>query len=365
MHKNLNHLSSAEIETLMQRYYSGDKIAILLKEYDISVHASMLCRLFPPKVYPDYKCEYCNQSLVANRGSKTTRGCLQSKSELYCPKCGHRPFKTGCQCPNCLEKERMLRIEQQNQIQAYYSQEREPAFFDDLSFENKVFLGALCQCLLQEDLYEFAPRSGADVVLAPTEDLENKIYDNLLDAQAIAVSPRSTLTAFDLEDDEFPASFYLYKVSYYLNLKFPEDKTDMFNRILDPDYYSNDYMQEALDLWKEIAVAECIEYLLYQLERIKFKFSPGEKTYTTFYIILKDFSVSQVFSIIWRSVADCSRRYLEGNISKKQAANGVIGACERFAERAKLNGWDLTPYSRVKAHHRVPYLSSISTAFLV
>ena len=109
-------------------------------------------------------------------------------------------------------------------------------------------------------------------------------------------------------------------------------------------------MQEALELWKEIAVAECIEYLLYQLERIKFKFSPGEKTYATFSIILKDFSVSQVFGIIWRSVADCSERYLEGNISKKRTANGVIGACERFAERAKLNGWDLTPYSRVKAH---------------
>ena len=67
-----------------------------------------------------------------------------------------------------------------------------------------------------------------------------------------------------------------------------------------------------------------------------------------FDIILNDFSVSQIYGIIWRAVADASKLYLEKGISKKHAANSVIGACERYAERAKINGWDLTQYNRIK-----------------
>lgn len=67
-----------------------------------------------------------------------------------------------------------------------------------------------------------------------------------------------------------------------------------------------------------------------------------------FEIILNDFSVSQIYGIIWCSVADASKLYLEKGISKKHAANSVIGACERYAERAKINGWDLTQYNRIK-----------------
>lgn len=60
------------------------------------------------------------------------------------------------------------------------------------------------------------------------------------------------------------------------------------------------------------------------------------------------FSVSQIYGIIWCAVADASKLYLEKGISKKHAANSVIGACERYAERAKINGWDLTQYNRIK-----------------
>ena len=54
------------------------------------------------------------------------------------------------------------------------------------------------------------------------------------------------------------------------------------------------------------------------------------------------------YGIIWRAVADASKLYLEKGISKKHAANSVIGARERYAERAKINGWDLTQYNRIK-----------------
>lgn len=48
MYKDLNHLSDTEIETLMQRYYSGEAVTKLLKEYQLSVRTAELYKLFPP-----------------------------------------------------------------------------------------------------------------------------------------------------------------------------------------------------------------------------------------------------------------------------------------------------------------------------
>lgn len=48
MEKNLDHLTSEEIETLMQRYYAGESVSKLTKEYGISVRSSNLYKLFPP-----------------------------------------------------------------------------------------------------------------------------------------------------------------------------------------------------------------------------------------------------------------------------------------------------------------------------
>ena len=180
MKKDLGHLSSEEIETLMQRYYSGEAVSKLIKEYNISVHASELYKLFPPEVYSNYSCEYCDEYLVINRPSKTMRDFPKYERDLYCPICGHKPFQTRCRCENCLEEERMLRIEQLEQIQEVYSRARTAVDFSSLSFRNKVFLGSLCRALLKENLYEIALYSGSEVVLTPTDDLRKKMYSDLI-----------------------------------------------------------------------------------------------------------------------------------------------------------------------------------------
>ena len=64
MEKNLDHLTSEEVETLMQRYYAGESVSELTKEYGISVHSSELYKLFSPEVFPNYICEYCAEPLV-------------------------------------------------------------------------------------------------------------------------------------------------------------------------------------------------------------------------------------------------------------------------------------------------------------
>lgn len=348
MYKNLNHLSDAEIRTLMQRYYHGEAVTKLIKEYQLSVHASELYKLFPPKVCEDDFCEYCGENLVWDRLSKASISFGYQDSDLYCPLCQHRPYYSRCRCENCVEEERLLQEWRVKQINAVYSQERKTVDFHDLSFEQKVFLGALCRALCKENLFDIRPYEGSNAVLAPTNDLRIQLYKELTYNQVIAVSPASPVDAFDIKSDNFPNSYYMYRVTYYLNLAFPADKQNLFTEILNPTYYSAEHKDEALNLWRKIAVAECVEYLDYQLRKVGFEFSPGDKTYKTFGILLNDFSVSQIYGIIWKAVADASKLYLEKGLTKKHAANSVIGACERYAERAKNNGWNLVEYSRIK-----------------
>ena len=90
MYKDLNHLSSAEINTLMQRYYDGEAVTKLAKEYQVSVRNSELYKLFPPEVCEDELCEYCGENLVRDRLSKASVTWGYKDSDLYCPICHHR-----------------------------------------------------------------------------------------------------------------------------------------------------------------------------------------------------------------------------------------------------------------------------------
>lgn len=348
MPKNLNHLSDAEVETLMQRYYAGESVTKLLKEYHLSVRTAELYKLFPPEVCKDEICEYCEEYLIRDRLSKTASTWRRSDSDMYCPVCNHRPYAHRCRCDNCVEEERIFAEYQREQIKDVYSRKRTPVNFSEISFEQKVFLGALCRALGKENLFEIKPYIGSNAVLAPTDNLRSQMYKSLSHDEIIAVSPTSPTEAFVIDDDDFPNRYYTYRVTYYLNLEFPPDKQDLFDEILNPTYYSPENEDEALGLWRKIAIGECLEYLDYQLQKVGFEFTPGDKTYKTFDILLNDFSVSQIYGIIWKAVADASKLYLESGISKKHAANSVIGACERYAERAKMNGWKLTEYSRIR-----------------
>lgn len=348
MKNYLKHLSDDQIDMLMQRYYDGENVANLVEEYDIQISSSHLYRCFPPMVCNDYICDYCHVPLVINRPSKSASKYAMYKKDLYCAICGHKPFQIQCTCINCRNKEEQLRKEQIEEIKKFYSQQTNRIAFSNLSFRNKVYLGALCRAGLKEDLYEIVPYVETNEHLTPTDHLSRALYASLIHTNAISVSPDSSLGAFDCKNEKFPNEYDVFKVTYYLNLLFPENKQSLFTEILNPNYYSHEYKEEALVLWKEIAIEECIAYLKYQLQKVNFEFNPGEKTYKIFEIILEDFSVSQIYGIIWKAVADAARLYLEKGISKKHAANSVIGACERYADRAKLNNWELTHYNRIR-----------------
>ena len=210
MYKDLSHLSDAEIEILIQRYYDGEGATKLIKEYDLSVRATELYKLFPPEVCEDKICEHCGGYLVIERPSKAWKNSPRFTRDMYCPNCNHRPYDSQCNCEKCVKKENEIKLERLAKIKEVYSKEKTPINFSELSFENKVFLGTLCRALCKENLFEITPYTDSKVVLAPTEDFCAQIYRQLANNQIISVSPLSSLEAFDVTTEDFPNTYYIY-----------------------------------------------------------------------------------------------------------------------------------------------------------
>ena len=347
MYNNLEHLSTEDIEELVRRYYNGEAVAQLIEEYHLSVRTSSLYKLFPREVLTNVVCEYCGTNLVRDRPPKNSVKYIFMDQYAYCPSCNHMPNMLGCRCINCIEKEQSEQVFRAQQINEFYSVGIPPVDFDSLSFESKVFCGALFRTLGKENLVEIKPYIEAHTPLAPTKELIDEIYHHLCSTGVIAVSPTSPVDAF-VVDETFPRTYHTYRVGYHLNLTFPDNKQSLINTILNPTFYLPEEKDDALKLWRKIAVAECVEYLMYQLKKVRFVFTPGEKTYEVFEVLLNDFSVSQIYGIIWKAVAGASKLYLEKGFNKKHAANSVITGCERIGDRARLYGWNLAEYHRIK-----------------
>lgn len=357
MDEKLAHLDKNQIQDLMRRYYNENETATnLVEEYEIDITPSRLYTLFPD-VICDEECRWCGEKLRMKALSKTALLSGYTRQEKICLKCGHIENTLYCRCENCENKrgldrerkekeEREMRFSLQRKIQKTYQYTGlEQKELSDLSFEDRVYLGAILRGFLSEDMTTINPVDLSN--LSPNSDFSCEILRELFKKRIILVDGTSDITAFEMNDN-FPDTFYLNRVIYRLNLKMPSDKAKFIRELLYPKETLDKEKEDMYKLWKKIAVEECIEYLLYQFNKVGFEFSPGKKTYALFEELLDDFSVSQIYAIIYPKVAYASKLYLERTLSRKQAANSVISACRTYGEKIKIEGWEFKGYSRIK-----------------
>lgn len=360
IHEKLRHLTMLQIESLMNKYYNGVKASDIIKEYNIDTTSSKLYTLFPPIICEDIICPVCNEPMYKERYSKSSYS--WNKKKPFCAICGHTD-EIICKCNYCiaerekvrkLNEERKVRIlqEKREKIKKVYDLNIVPVNYSELNFREKVFLGALLRTSLSEDMEVILPLNDAERELAPTIGYIKEILSYLIGRGVISVDSNSSIDAFldsnEEKDIEFPNVYYITMVKYRINIVGDEDIKNILSKIINPKSFSDADKEDALNIWKEIALEECIEYFEYQMKSVRFDFNIGEKTIAIFKDLLENFSVSQIYGIIYKSVANATKYYQESSVSKKQAANSVIGGCQRYAERAMINNWELAKYSRIK-----------------
>ena len=360
IHEKLRHLTMLQIESLMNKYYNGVKASDIIKEYNIDTTSSKLYTLFPPIICEDIICPVCNEPMYKERDSKSSYS--WNKKKPFCAICGHTD-EIICKCNYCiaerekvrkLNEERKVRIlqEKREKIKKVYDLNIVPVNYSELNFREKVFLGALLRTSLSEDMEVILPLNDAERELAPTIGYIKEILSYLIGRGVISVDSNSSIDAFldsnEEKDIEFPNVYYITMVKYRINIVGDEEIKNILSKIINPKSFSDADKEDALNIWKEIALEECIEYFEYQMKSVRFDFNIGEKTIAIFKDLLENFSVSQIYGIIYKSVAHATKYYQESSVSKKQAANSVIGGCQRYAERAMINNWELAKYSRIK-----------------
>lgn len=83
---------------------------------------------------------------------------------------------------------------------------------------------------------------------------------------------------------------------------------------------------------------EALEYLGFQMRQRRFDFTPSEKTVDLLTGLLEEFSLGQVFRMIWSGAVGAADYYQRGDVSRPQAANSAVTRIRTYAERARANG---------------------------
>ena len=347
MDKKISHLSKEEIKILIKRYYAGEPIKFLLEEYKINLHPSQLVKSFPRKI-SDVKCEYCNKELEIEYLSRTY-GDMGGVPRCY--QCGHVDSEF-CECQNCLEKQsikdalvRQKKIDDINYI--FKNNSDELMSFDEISLEDHIFLGALLREGLSEDLKFIKPIEEFENPLAPTEFYKNQIISQLESKNLIKVHEASSYDSFyTIDTVKKTFSFYRDSVKWALNV---EKKGFTYTQVI--DLFINPPSEKEISvyfsLWKEVSVFESLEYLLSNILNVfgvRYKF--GDKTLKVLHELVENYSVAEIYTIIYRSTNNALRFKAERGIGSHRAINTIIGNALNFSEIARNKNWDLQKYHR-------------------
>jgi hypothetical protein len=266
-------------------------------------------------------------------------------------------------CGECLEKEadrkaalaEAEREEKRKVIQATYDVKLQPVDPHDLTFEQAVYLLALIRAGAYEDFTAIRPLDLFDTPLSPDGALNTEIMKQLYQGRLIDVHPKSLPDAFFPLIDGKIDRFYIYKVAWVWRPTVDDpDKKEPWRLAADIEAifrsgnWPSDWIDEGqyADLWKKVALQECLVYLKHSMNEHHFDFNTGEKTNQTILSLLDDFSVGQVWNFIWRAAKDAAAYYQRGEVPKRQAANSVVGNIQRSAERAIAEGWEVKSYKR-------------------
>lgn len=352
MNEKFSHLTEEQIQELIERYYEKEKVSDLISEYKLSLRPNQLVRNFPPEVL-ETECLHCKANLIKPRVSRDYQ--YWKTIFEYCPNCGHEEGGS-CTCKSCkaFEKYEQDKIRQHKQdfidIWLNYEDE-EKVELNNLTLTDIIYLGALLREGISEDYNYINPIESFINPLTPTDEFQSELIDRLIDIGVIVVHPSTDLEFIEIVDyDNGNYRYYPYKVKWALHIK-NEDLSivPLVESIMNPPDLKSEDFDEAFLLWKKIALYESIEYFEHSVNNILgIYYNIGEKTRTILNDLTNDYSVAQIYGILYKATNNALRFQAERGVSTKHASNTIIGNAQSFGERAKVNNWDLQKYNRIK-----------------
>lgn len=243
-----------------------------------------------------------------------------------------------------------------------YSDEPSVFSISELSFDQSLHLLSLYRLCgdLQQDL-TLEPYGDSETPLAPSSyDLQ--VIFQLMRLGLIHISDASSLNAFNVNSEN--------EVSYYFNkIRWKITPTTLniigaLEHAIESGEWPSRWHAEAADAMQRLALAECLEYLSFCADSRGMQAPQGEKTRLMFLSLMREFSVGQLYGLIWRSAANAADYYVRSGVSKNQAANSIITRIQGLADRGKAENWEVKPFSRERSCPRSQLNYVLYDAFL-
>lgn len=329
IHEKLAHLRPKQIIQLMDEYYAGVRVKKLIEDYKVNCRPNDLHKYFPPIVL-DKKCPICGENFLKKRPSKTeieNQGNPYRKIEAkkpYCPSCGHIDDDI-CECAACVEKRKEEQIKREAELEKMANEikiELEKSYtgkvsVDELGFKDRIYLASLLGYGLSDDANVIKSLSECENSYSclAEGDMDERIVDYLLKRNIIIIDTSYLVYAF--KQGKVENKYMRYK----LNVEIDDNNIGALQELMSPkiDFSDENNIVDAYNLWKEVAMNDCIAFLVNDMRKKKVEFCPVKKTYILIDSMLKHFSTLQVQYIIYKSIDEISSKY-----TKSKPKRGVF-----------------------------------------
>ena len=329
IHEKLAHLRPKQIIQLMDEYYAGVRVKKLIEDYKVNCRPNDLHKYFPPIVL-DKKCPICGENFLKKRPSKTeieNQGNPYRKIEAkkpYCPSCWHIDDDI-CECAACVEKRKKEQIKREAELEKMANEikiELEKSYtgkvsVDELGFKDRIYLASLLGYGLSDDANVIKSLSECENSYSclAEGDMDERIVDYLLKRNIMIIDTSYLVYAF--KQGKVENKYMRYK----LNVEIDDNNIGALQELMSPkiDFSDENNIVDAYNLWKEVAMNDCIAFLVNEMRKKKVEFCPVKKTEIMMDSMLKHFSIRQVQYIIYKSIDEIS-----GEDTKSKPKRGVF-----------------------------------------
>jgi len=332
-----NHLSIEENKELMEKYYDGENIEQLIKEYNINISPTSLSSTFQLIKTPEKICKYCKSEMYYIPPSKSA----QYKKEYICKNCFHMEGKDNCACQNCL----LRKQEQANQKRILSKKKRKESkskeslilqehaiSIEELSLKERIYLGAILRCNPLSKSTFFTLERSLTNDYAPTIQYAKNIMQTLIERGII----------FEIDSNET-------SIKFAVNIK----DLHLDNNILITLMYPNQMeilSEELLEIVRDIQAYESIEYFALTAQKFKLPYFGHDEIEKKFLLLYKQilnngYSTGQLFNFTYGAIRNVAAKN-NCSLQNINLLNKIYIDLSNKYDKAIAENWSVKNYSR-------------------
>jgi hypothetical protein len=364
-HEKLAHLAKEEINDLIVGYSGEELISKLIERFSIDCQPNQLYGLLPPIFIESMNCPACGEQMARRR---PRRGTKYSNEPIHCPSCKHN-LSGRCECNYCLQLAQQAKqslVKRKRELIAELCKRKNHGVVRSLDIEKislksaVAFLALVRSCgySAQSDIFELDEIEKASFPFSPQGLYIYDVVENLVQSDLIAVSGSSATESFEFEGEKI-AIYWPKKVRWMIRYESPNDLIQEIESRARNGLWPSSWIDQVKELWTELAIAESMEFFRYMAMKRGFPESGERATTEMLQSLLKSYSVAQAMYIIFKGARDAADFSVRKNCSLQHASNYMIGACQRYADKAIAEKWNI---SGLRRNHDLPQ-STLSALF--